>query len=134
VVNGFNKSKNLVNNTIILTPSRCVGSCLTGLQSVATEDKVRLWSDPKSWTSGKVPIEGESVDIEPGWNMEFDLENSPVFKFIRVNGRLSFKRGMDLQLNAKHIFVRAGELLIGNETHPFLNKAVIKLYGEKNFE
>lgn len=63
-----------------------------------------------------------------------DLNNTPVYRFVRINGRVTFKEGMDIQFNAKHIFVRAGELLIGNETHPCLNKVVIKLYGEKNFE
>jgi len=34
-------------------------------------------------------------------------------------------------LNAKYIFVRSGELIIGNATNPFLGEAQITLYGEK---
>jgi hypothetical protein len=37
-------------------------------------------------------------------------------------------------LRAKHIFVRAGKFLIGNETHPFNNTATVTLHGEKNAE
>jgi hypothetical protein len=38
---------------------------------------------------------------------------------------------MDINLKAKHIFVRAGELYIGNVSEPFEAKATITLYGEK---
>jgi len=81
-----------------------------------------LWSDPKSWTSGKVPIEGEDVHVESGWNMIYDVEESPVFKLVRINGRLTFKNdtAKPLNLRAKHIFVRAGELHIESKEYPFL--------------
>jgi hypothetical protein len=53
---------------------------------------------------------------------------------IRVNGVLTFSEDMDVHLKAKHVFVRAGELHIGNETHPYEHSAKITLYGEKNAE
>jgi len=34
-------------------------------------------------------------------------------------------------LRAKYVFVRAGELIIGNETNPFQGTARITLFGEK---
>lgn len=51
---------------------------------------------------------------------------------IEINGRLEFKHDMNLTLNAKHIFIRAGELVIGNETHRFNNSATIVLHGKKD--
>jgi len=36
-----------------------------------------------------------------------------------------------LHLRAKYVFVRMGELIIGNETDPFLGQATITLYGNK---
>lgn len=36
-----------------------------------------------------------------------------------------------LNLRAKYVFVRTGELIIGNETHPFAGEAQITLFGEK---
>jgi hypothetical protein len=36
-----------------------------------------------------------------------------------INGRLSFKNDTDLHLKSNHIFIRAGELIIGHETAPF---------------
>ena len=67
--------------------------------------------------------------------MIFDLEESPIFKMVRINGRLSFKNDTDklMHMRAKHIYVRAGELIIGTQESPYQGKAKITLYGEKNF-
>jgi hypothetical protein len=66
--------------------------------------------------------------------MILDIEETPVLRLIRVNGILSFSDLMNVNLQAKHIFVRAGELHIGNETNPYQHNAQITLYGEKNAE
>jgi hypothetical protein len=66
--------------------------------------------------------------------MIFDLEESPMYKLIRVNGILIFSDEKDVHLKAKHLFVRAGELHIGNETHPYQHNAKITLYGDRNSE
>lgn len=75
------------------------------------------------------------VVVEAGWNMLFDLaETNPptVYNMIQVNGRLTFEDEVkDLTLRAKYLFVRAGELVIGNSTNPFVRKANIILHGEK---
>lgn len=64
--------------------------------------------------------------------MVFDLAESPLIGQMQINGRLSFKADTDLHLKAKHIFVRAGELIIGSEAEPFQNQAKITLYGAKS--
>ena len=46
-----------------------------------------------------------------------------------MNGRLTFKNTTDIHLQAVKIFVRAGELHIGSEEYPFLQKATITLLG-----
>lgn len=94
----------------------------------------KLWSDPKSWVSGMLPKEGEDVDIFPGNNMIMDMEKTPIFKLVTVNGRLTFKNDIDIQFNAKHIFVRAGELIIGTKEKPYLKNCKITLHGEKETE
>ena len=45
--------------------------------------------------------------------MTLDLAETPQLVLLRVNGILRFKDDMDVHLKAKHIYVRAGELLIG---------------------
>lgn len=74
------------------------------------------------------------MHIEPGWNMVYNLKESPVYKLVRVNGNLTFDDTMDLHLKVKHLFIRAGELHIGTKEKPFEHKARITLYGEKNME
>ena len=62
----------------------------------------------------------------------YDLEESPIYRYVQINGRTTFKKDAPrLHLRAKYVFVRAGELHIGNETHPFEGQAQITLYGYK---
>jgi len=59
------------------------------------------------------------VEIEPDMNVVLDIE-TPVLAMLVINGRLSFYDDNKLiHLRAKHIFVRAGELLIGSSEAPF---------------
>lgn len=67
--------------------------------------------------------------------MLLDIEETPVLNSLTVNGRLTFiQNNKDIHLRAKQIFVRAGELFIGNETHPFENQATITLMGKADDE
>jgi len=67
--------------------------------------------------------------------MVFNLNSSsPIYKLIRVNGRLTFENETDTHLKCKHLFIRAGELLIGSEEYPYEKNARITLYGEKQME
>lgn len=70
--------------------------------------------------------------VEPGYNVVFDLVESPIYRYVQINGRVTFKEDApELHLHAKYLFVRMGELIIGNETNPFKGKATITLYGDK---
>ena len=50
--------------------------------------------------------------------MVLDID-TPKVKLLRINGRLTFLNTTNIHLQAKHIFVRAGELLIGSAEYPF---------------
>ncbi len=101
-------------------------------ESVPDENRTRYWSNKDDWTNGTLPLEGDDVHIEPGWNMVYDLNgSSPIYKLIRVNGNLTFDNTTDRHLRCKHLFIRAGELHIGSKEYPFEQKARITLYGEK---
>lgn len=92
-------------------------------------------------------MDGESVEIEAGWNMVVDVTETAVLEMLMINGRLSFQQDddddfttpftpdiTDITVHAHHIFVHAGEFLIGSETNPFQNKATIVLHGEQDAE
>jgi G8 domain len=79
------------------------------------EDTVRYWSDPNSWDRGYVPLEGEDVEIDSGKNFVFDLEVSPLYNMIEINGQVTFlQNATKLHLRAKYVFIRSGALIIGN--------------------
>jgi len=129
VVNG----KDLANNKIIqLVGHRCDGPCVAVIDEVETEDTKRYWSDPTNWPNETLPEDGATVDILPGWDMIYDLEEtSPVFDFINVNGILTFSDEHDTHLRARHIFIRMGELHIGAWNQTYEHNAKIELMGEK---
>ena len=64
--------------------------------------------------------------------MLLDLEETPIVGLVQINGRLTFDPTMNVNFRAKHIFVRAGELIIGEETAPYEMEGRITLYGEKD--
>jgi len=73
-----------------LTGIRCwPGQCFAPVIVKPINDTFVYWSDPKSWPSGKCPVEGETVVIEAGVNMVLDI-NTPVLQLLIVKGRLSF--------------------------------------------
>lgn len=129
VINGKGSQKSMYRN-VLITGERCIGPCLmTTVASVAISKNYIYWSDATKWPNGTLPKEGDDVVIKPEWNMVFDLAESPVLRYLEINGRLSFKNDTDLHLRAKHILVRAGELIVGYKDAPFTKNAKITLYG-----
>lgn len=114
---------------------RCVVGCdLAVLEEVELSTSSKPWSDPDSWPSGAVPVEGDEVEVVSGAWIEFDIEDSPILKSLTINGRLTFKNDteepVDRTLHSWWVFVRAGDLLIGHEDAPYEGVATIKLYGD----
>lgn len=116
--------------TLDLKGQRCWGPCQPPVKAVPIDTTLRYWSKAKDWTSGKIPVINDTVEIEPGWNMIYDVAESPLLRMLTINGRLSFANDTDLHINAKHLFIRAGELIVGYKEKPFSKKAQITLHGE----
>ena len=96
---------------------RCDGPCIPAISKQVISGPLRLWSEPTTWASGVLPKEGEDVEVLPGYDVLYDLEESPIYGYVQINGRVTFKPDAPkLHLRAKYIFVRAGELHIGNAT------------------
>lgn len=113
---------------------RCIGGCLEEVTDVDVEDEFRYWSKIEDWdeTIDHLPLAGEMIEIIPGWNMIYDIDDSPVLEMLTINGRLTFGNTADRKLQVKHLFIRTGELIIGEETDPFTFEAEIRLHGELN--
>jgi hypothetical protein len=89
IVNGRNMDEK---SYITMAGWRCEGNvCPNEYGLKECEADTRLWSDPASWSSGVVPVEGDFVDVETGWNMIYDLEGDlPLFEMITLSGCLTF--------------------------------------------
>lgn len=113
---------------------RCINpDCdLVELEDLPIPEETEFWSNSTTWPDGVVPT-GGNVEIPPGTNVIYDLEDSPIFDVLTVNGQLSFIDDKDylpkVNLNVKHIFVRAGNLLIGSADEPYQAEASITLHG-----
>jgi len=131
-INGRNPDKRLMR----LTGLKCIsGVCDLGeVTEVPLDPNVRLWSRLESWdwNGGRtaLPGEGEDIEIPSGINMLLDIPETPILKRLEINGRLTFKEDIDVHLQAKLIWVRAGELFIGNSTHPYAKNGKITLHGK----
>jgi hypothetical protein len=78
-----------------------------------------------------VPVAGQDAEVAPGWNMNFDVAATPLLGMLKINGRLTFNDSVPNQeIHAHYIFIKAGELIIGNKTNPYPGTAKIILYGE----
>lgn len=97
--------------------THCVLSNLT--ENVTLETFQRVWSNPDSWPSGKVPVDGDRVTILPEWTMILDC-NTAVMSFLEVNGILQFDNTTSVRLNADMIHVRRGKILSGTQGYPLL--------------
>jgi len=76
--------------------------------SAPSETRTRYWNTSTDWPTNTIPGEGEDVHIESSWNMIMDMNPTPIYKLVRVNGNLTFNPNNDTELRAKHIYVRAG--------------------------
>lgn len=85
-----------------------------------------LWSDPKSWPSGKVPQAGESPTIPADLAMTLDVSPPPL-NGLTINGQLKFD-DIDLKLSTQWIMVH-GRLEVGTEESPYTKRAEIVLTG-----
>jgi hypothetical protein len=99
---------------------RCYGDHCTLADTeepVVVEDFVRKWSDPLSWDTGIVPVDGERVTILPEWDMLLDT-NTAVLSHLEVNGKLTFDTTQSVTLNSYIIHIRRGSVVSGSLETP----------------
>ena len=130
-INGDNDDINFVK----LEGIRCLDDCTTPVpdDEVVVESEFRLWSKLEDWEGRpSIPADDEEIIIPSHWRMLYDIKvaDSPRLKSLEINGQLIFLEGEERILKTHNLWVRAGYLQIGNETHPFPDKATIELQGD----
>ena len=113
-----------------LTVAATVGTSVATANGTFTY--IDLWSRATTWggDSTNMPIEGDSVWIQPGQRILLDTSPPKLYMLI-VQGDLIFD-AQDLTLDASYIFVMGGSFVVGTETEPFTHKATITLHGSPN--
>jgi hypothetical protein len=89
-----------------------------------------LWSDPKTWPSGKVPTLGQDVTILANMSVAMDI-SPPKLRNLVINGRLEFY-GTGLRKLEADTIVVWGEWAIGSESSPYDGRAEIILHGVRS--
>jgi len=120
LLNGKDKTR----EKLLVRPLECIqGQC--PIEAVADMDlpvSASPWSDAKTW-GGKLPVDGDEVEITNKMWVELDLAETPKLKKLTINGRLTVKSDAEklksIKLRSFLIWVRAGELLVGDAEKPF---------------
>ena len=94
------------------------------------EKFTRLFSLASSWSSGKVPIISEEIEIPFVKRILLDII-PPFLSSITIDGELIFDEMLEESiLEVNTIWVRKGRLIIGSQARAFPNKVDILLKGE----
>ena len=134
---GLNSDRNIF--TLERVECISVGGCNNKNmpEDTTIETEYRYWSKPASWATtstatGVLPKEGEDVIIQSTWNMVLDLTDTPVFRSIEINGRLTILNdGKTYNLHSYLIYVRKGELIVGTSDKPITGKVIFTLHGTR---
>jgi hypothetical protein len=92
-----------------------------------------LWSNASTW-GGILPQPGDDIEIKTNMHVIMDVYETPVLGSLEVNGKLTCPMGQPCLIHAYNLWVRQGELEIGNSTEPFDNTAIITLHGNNTQE
>lgn len=93
---------------------------------------VLLWSDPATWSNGRMPREGDDVNVPYGWNLVVD-ESPPPLGTLVIEGNVTFTALRDITLTANYVIVRrSGILWAGSETHPHSRKVTFLMTGDRD--
>ncbi len=77
------------------------------------------WSDPDSWSTGKIPDKNDRVFIDAKHRLVYDLNVDTPIDAIGVSGQLSFATSKSTQMSVTHFLVYpSGKLIIGTEEEP----------------
>ncbi len=102
-------------------PRFCVDATVRSVGSGA-------WSNPATWSSGRVPGGGDRVLIEAGHAISYDTSSDAPLRCVDVEGTLAFRTDMNTRLTVGTMTVLEGARLeIGTIDHPVASNVTAEL-------
>lgn len=86
------------------------------------------WSNPATWSTGRVPAAGDRVRVSPRHDVVYDVASDARLDCIQVDGRLAFRTDRNTRLKVANLTVMdAGVLEIGTEQAPIARDATAEI-------
>ena len=93
-------------------PNFCAAASLQSIRSGA-------WSDPATWSAGRVPSGNDVVNVAAGTTVTYDVQSDASIACVGVNGQLVFRHDTSTRLTVGVLMVMAtGELHVGHAGAP----------------
>ncbi|RZS92227.1 G8 domain-containing protein [Aquimarina brevivitae] len=109
-----------------ITDTECSEAIFSELITVESPSSDKLyWSDPNTWGTDGKPQAGDVVVIPEDKFIYLD-EDTPDLASLTIRGGLKFE-DQDVTLTSGYVFINGGSLIVGTESEPFANKAIITL-------
>lgn len=94
------------------------------------EGFTRLWSNASQWPNQTVPKAMDNVTINGNWTVLLDVDPAPL-NYLIIDGTLIADDTRDVNITARSIFIRAGNVTAGSPTSPFMHKFTIQISNTK---
>jgi hypothetical protein len=86
------------------------------------------WSDPRIWSLGRVPINGDKVTIDEGVSITYGIASNVRLSTLEISGTLAFASAVNTRLIVGDIMVMpGGTLQIGTEAAPIAPSVTAEL-------
>ena len=95
-----------------------------------------LWSDEDTWGGEFQPLEGDMVYVPSGLHLLVDVDSTPIFSAVLVEGSIIFAPDSanslkEKKFDAHYIMVRGGYMEVGTEEFPYTSKLTITMHSDK---
>lgn len=108
----------------------CLYHCPAPAGLFVKEGFTRLWSNASQWPNQTVPQPMDNVTINGNWTVLLDVDPAPL-NYLIIDGTLIADDTRDVNVTARSIFIRAGNVTAGSPTNPFMHKLTIQVSNTK---
>lgn len=108
----------------------CQFHCPAPAGTFVKETFTRRWSNASQWPNGTVPAANENVTVNGNWTVLLDVDPAPA-NYLIIDGTLVADDTRDVNITARSIFIRAGNVTAGSPSAPFMHKFTIQISNTK---